>query len=322
MQAIQITRHGGPDVLTLADLPLRDPGPGQVRVRHRAIGLNFIDTYQRTGLYPISLPAVLGREIAGVVDAVGDDVETVQPGDRVGCAAADGGYAEASIQSAGALVRLPDWLEFETAAAVLLKGLTTDMLVNRLWPVGEGDTVLVHAAAGGVGLILCQWLAHRGVRVIGSVGSPEKAELARQHGCADVILYRQEDVATRVRDLTDGKGVRIAYDSVGKDTAEASLAALSKRGLFVSYGNASGPAPAIEPLRLSRGGSLFMTRPTLYDYVETPERLRTAADSLFEVLHIGAVKVEVGARWPLSEARRAHEALEARQTTGATILLP
>ena len=322
MKAIQIACTGGPQVLQEVELPLPEPGPGQVRVRHAAIGLNFIDTYQRTGLYPTALPAVLGRELAGVVEAVGPEVAGFTPGDRVASGTAEGGYAEASVQPAGRLVHLPASISFETAAAAMLKGMTAEMLVRRLWPLAAGDTVLVHAAAGGVGMLLTRWLAHMGVRVIGTAGSAEKAAAARAHGCEEVILYRQEDAAARVRALTDGQGVRIAYDSVGKDTVEASLASLAKRGLFVSYGNASGPVPPIAPLRLSQAGSLFMTRPTLFDYVDTPEALAASAAALFEVIESGAVKVEIGQRFALADARQAHEALEARRTTGATVLIP
>ena len=322
MKAVQIARTGGPEVLEVVDRPLPEPGPGQVRVRHAAIGLNFIDTYQRTGLYPTTLPAVLGRELAGVVEAVGPEVSGLQPGDRVASGTAEGGYAEASVQPARRLVRLPDSVSFETAAAAMLKGMTAEMLVRRLWPVAAGDTVLVHAAAGGVGMLLTQWLAHAGVRVIGTAGSAEKAAVARAHGCEEVILYREEDVAARVRALTGGEGVRVAYDSVGKDTVEASLAYLGKRGLFVSYGNASGPVPPVAPLRLSQAGSLFMTRATLFDYVDTPAALAASATALFEVIEGGAVKVEIGQRFALADVRQAHEALEARRTTGATVLIP
>ena len=322
MKAIQIGRTGGPYVLDLVDLPLPEPGPGEVRVRHHAIGLNFIDTYQRTGFYPTPLPAVLGREMAGVVDAVGPGVTDFQPGDRVASGSANAAYAEQSIQPAHRLVRLPNSISFETAAAVMLKGMTAEMLALRIWPVTAGDSVLVHAAAGGVGVILCQWLAHLGVRVIGTVGSAEKAAFARAHGCTEVILYREADVAARVRNLTEGKGVRVVYDSVGKDTVDASLASLAKRGLFVSFGNASGPVPPVAPLRLSQAGSLYLTRPTLFDYVDTAEMLRASAEALFEVIANGAVEVVIGHRWPLAEARKAHEALEGRHTTGATLLIP
>jgi NADPH:quinone reductase len=321
MRAVQIERTGGPEVLEAVDLPTPSPGAGEVLVRHRAIGLNFIDTYQRTGLYPTALPAILGREIAGEVEAVGPGVIGFRPGDRVASGSAAGGYAEASVQPAHRLVRLPETIDFETAAASLLKGMTAEMLI-RLWPVRSGDTVLVHAAAGGVGLILVQWLAHLGVRVIGAVGSPEKADLARRHGCAEVLLYREVDVAARVRELTGGEGVRVAYDSVGKDTVEASLASLGRRGLFVTFGNASGPVPPLAPLRLSQAGSLFMTRPTLYDYIDTPAALAGSADALFGMIEQGAVEVRIGQRWPLGEVRQAHEALEARSTSGASVLIP
>jgi NADPH:quinone reductase len=322
MKAIQITRHGGPEVLETVDLPTPEPGRGEVRVRHTAIGLNFIDTYQRTGLYPVQLPLVLGKEVAGTVEAVGPGVEAFSPGDRVASATALGGYAEASVQRADTLVRVPDAIDDETAAAVLLKGMTAEMLVRRIWPLEAGDTVLVHAAAGGVGLILAQWLAHLGVRVIGAVGSAAKAELARAHGCEEVLVYQEVDIAARARELTSGRGVRVVYDSVGKDTAEASLAALARRGLFVTYGNASGPVSPIAPLQLSRGGSLFMTRPTLYDYISTPAELGASAQALFDVVASGAVQVRIGQRFRLEDARQAHEALEGRHTTGATILIP
>jgi NADPH:quinone reductase len=322
MRAVQLRRLGGPEVLESVDLPTPEPGPTQVRIRHKAIGLNFIDTYQRTGLYPIPLPAVLGQEVAGVVEAVGADVSHVAVGDRVACLVRGGGYAEASVASADQLVRLPDAVDFDTAAAALLKGLTAELLARRLRPLHAGDTVLVHAAAGGVGSILVQWLVHLGIRVIGTAGSAEKIEIARRHGCAHVIAYREADVAAQVRKLTNGAGVEVAFDSVGKDTAEASLASLAKRGLFVSYGNASGPVAPIAPLQLSRGGSLFMTRPTLFDYIDTPERLQDAAKALFDVIASGDVKIEIGSRRPLSEVRQAHEALEARLTTGATGVCP
>lgn len=323
MRAIQITRTGGPEVLELADLPLPAPGPGQARVAHRAIGLNFIDTYQRAGLYPLALPAVLGNEAAGVVDAVGDGVETVRVGDRVAYASIPGAYAEASLVKAERLVKLPDSVSFETAAAVTLKGLTAEFLALRTWPLATGDTVLVHAAAGGVGSILTQWLHHLGVRVIGVVGTEAKAELAHRQGCAETIVHGDGvDIAERVRALTGGDGVMVVYDSVGKATFEASLKSLARRGLLVSFGNASGPVPPIAPLELSRNGSLFLTRPTLGDYISTRKELETAAAALFQVIASGVVKVEIGQTWSLAEVRQAHEALEGRTTTGATVLIP
>jgi NADPH2:quinone reductase len=320
MRAVQITRTGGPEVLELAEVELAQPGPGEALVRHRAIGLNFIDTYQRSGLYPMALPAVLGTEAAGVVEAVGDGVAGVKPGDRVAYASQPGAYAEASIQKADRLVHLPADVSFEIAAAATLKGLTAEYLVRQIWPIEAGDVVLVHAAAGGVGSILTQWLKHVGVRVIGTAGSEAKAEQARAHGCETVLLYEHEDVAARVRELTGGVGVKVAYDAVGKATFEASLKSLARRGLFASYGNASGPAPAVTPLTLLQHGSLYITRPTLNDYVGTPESLKTAANALFHVIETGAVKVEIGQTFALDQVRQAHEALEARQTTGATLI--
>ena len=322
MLAIQATAPGGPEVLKIADLPIPDPGPGQIRVKHAAIGLNFIDTYQRSGLYPIKLPAVLGQEAAGVVEAVGAGVTRFRAGDRVAYAGGAAAYAEANVVPADRAVRLPDDISFETAAAALLKGMTAEFLLRRCYAVQPGDAVLVHAAAGGVGGILTQWGKALGGHVIGAVGSPAKAEVARAQGCESVILYRTEDVAARVKALTDGQGVRVVYDGVGADTQEASLASLGRRGVLICFGNASGPAPAVEPLRLMRGGSLFMTRPTLYDYVVTTEELDASAAALFHVIETGAVKVAIGQTFPLSEARRAHEALEARETTGATLLIP
>jgi NADPH2:quinone reductase len=322
MKAVQIIRTGGPEVLDLVELALPEPGPGEVRVRHAAIGLNFIDTYHRSGLYPLALPAVIGREMAGTVEALGSGVTAFKVGDRVASSSANGAYAEASVQAANRLVRLPATIGFDVAAASLLKGMTAEFLARRLWPVAKGDTVLVHAAAGGVGSLLCQWLSHLGVRVIGTVGSPQKQALAEANGCSDVILYRQEDVAAKVRTLTSGDGVRVAFDSVGKDTLEGSLGALAKRGLFVSFGNASGPAPPVDPLRLSQGGSLFMTRPTLYDYIDTPEALQASADALFEVMTSGVVKISIDQRFALADVRQAHVALQNRDTTGATVLTP
>jgi NADPH2:quinone reductase len=322
MRAIQMLKNGGPEVLELAEVPIRQPGDGEILVRHQAIGLNFIDVYQRIGLYPGPLPMILGREAAGVVEAVGPGVTRFKTGDRVGYCSELQAYAETNTIKADKAVKLPDGVSAETAAAVMLKGMTAEFLVRRVWHVGAGDTVLVHAAAGGVGTLLCQWLAHLGVRVIGTVGTPEKAVHAKAHGCAEVILYRQEDVAARVKELTGGKGVKVAYDSVGKDTAEASLNCLAPRGLLAIYGNASGPAPAIEPLRLMRGGSLYLTRPALFAYIATREELDESAEALFHVIGSGAVKVEIGQTFPLDKAADAHRALEARNTTGATLLIP
>jgi len=322
MLAIQISRTGGPDVLETVDLPIPEPGPGQVRLRHEAIGINFIDTYHRTGLYPLKLPVTLGQEAAGVVDAVGEGVTNFKLGDRGAYTGMFGGYAEYNVVPAARLLPLPKGVSAETAAGSLLKGMTAEFLLRRCRPVKAGDTILVHAAAGGVGAILCQWGKALGAHVIGAVGSEEKAALARQHGCEHVILYRSEDVAARVREITSGAGVPVVYDGVGAATFEASLSSLARRGMLVSFGNASGPAPAIEPGRLSRMGSLFLTRPTLLDYVAKPEELSESSAALFHVIETGAVKIDIGQRFALKDARKAHEALEARDTTGSSILVP
>ena len=321
MKAVRISRHGGPEVLEVAEVEPREPGPGEVRVRHRAVGLNFIDTYQRTGLYPVKLPATLGMEASGEVEAVGEGVTRLTVGDRVVYQGQPGAYAEANVVKADRAVRLPDAVSFETAAAVFLKGLTAEFL-TRIRPVERGDWVWVHAAAGGVGSILAPWLADLGVRVVGSVGSRAKAEKARANGCEEVVVYDDGDPGARVREVTGGAGVQVCFDSVGKDTLDMSLKSLTRRGLLVSFGNASGPARAVEPLELSRGGSLFLTRPTLFDYVATTEELDAAAARLFAVLERGAVRADIGQTFPLTEARAAHEALEGRRTTGATLLLP
>jgi NADPH2:quinone reductase len=321
MKAIRFDRTGGPEVLTLVEAEPRPPGPGEILVRHEAIGLNFIDVYQRSGLYPTPLPAIPGREGAGVVEAVGEGVTRFRVGDRAAYAGELGAYVEANTVRATRAVKLPDGISSQVAAAAMLKGMTAELL-TRIWPLAVGDAVLVQAAAGGVGSILCQWLAHRGVRVIGTVGSEEKAAFARAHGCEETILYAHEDVAARARAFAGGKGVKVAYDSVGKSTVDASLASLAARGLLVLFGNASGPAPPIDALRLMRGGSLFLTRPTLFDYIATTEELDAAAEALFAVIKSGAVSIEIGQKFPLAEARAAHEALESRRTTGATLLIP
>jgi NADPH2:quinone reductase len=322
MLAIQTTKIGGPEVLEAVDLPVPEPSAGQIRVRHHAIGLNFIDTYQRSGLYPMRMPAVLGQEAAGVVDAIGEGVVGWALGERVAYCGQTGAYAAFHVVQAERMVRLPDSISFETAAACLLKGMTAEFLLHRCYPLKAGETILVHAASGGVGSVLVQWAKAIGAVVIGAVGSAAKADLARDNGCDHVILYRDEDVPVRVREITAGRGVRVAYDSVGKDTFEGTLASLARRGLFVSYGNASGPAPAVEPVRLMRAGSLFLTRPTLFDYTATPEELAASAAALFAIIATGAVKIEIGQTFPLAEARRAHEALEGRETIGASLLLP
>ena len=322
MRAVHAVRAGGPEVLELVELERPAPGPGQILVRHEAIGLNYIDTYQRSGLYPTRYPAVLGQEGAGIVEAVGDGVTRFAAGDRVGYTGSLGAYAEFNVVAAGRAVALPESVSAEIAAASLLKGMTTEFLVRRCYPLRAGETILVHAAAGGVGTILTQWAKAIGAVVIGTVGSKAKADLARDHGCDHVILYREEDVAARVREITGGRGVPVAYDSVGKDTFEATLASLARRGLFVSFGNASGPAPAVEPARLMRGGSLFLTRPTMYDYTATPEELDESSSQLFAMIAAGKLRIEIGQRFKLADARAAHVALESRSTIGATVLAP
>lgn len=323
IRAVRLDGPGGPEVLRLVETGQPEPGPGEIRVRHAAIGLNFIDVYQRTGLYPLARPSGLGLEAAGVVETTGPGVRRFRPGDRVAYANGPvGAYAEAHIVPEGRAVRVPDDLPLETAAGALLKGMTAEMLLRRVFHVKPGQTILLHAAAGGVGLLLAQWARALGARVIGTVGDAVKAELALARGCDHVILYGEEDVAERVRALTDGDGVAVVYDSVGAATAEASLDSLARRGMYVSFGNASGPAPPVAPLRLSRGGSLFMTRPTLFDYVATTDELDAAAAALFRVIRDGSVQVRIGQTFPLAEAAEAHRALEARRTTGSTLLIP
>lgn len=321
MRAIQIQAHGGPEVLKLVELPDPTPGPGEILIRQEAVGLNFIDTYYRTGLYPARLPVTLGVEAAGVVEATGEGVTRFKVGDRAGYAMGFGAYTDLRTYPANRAVKLPEGVSSRLAAASLLKGMTAEFLLRRCYPVQTGDAILVHAAAGGVGMILSQWGRALGARVIGTVGSEEKAAIARDHGCHEVILYRQEDVAGRVKELTMGEGVRVAYDGVGADTFEASMASLGRRGMLITYGNASGPAPAFQPLKLMRG-SLYVTRPTLADYIATTEELDESAAALFEVLTSGAVKVEIGQEFSLADAAKAHEALESRATVGSTLLIP
>ena len=323
MLAIQAVRAGGPEVLEAVDLPVPTAGPGEILIRQEAIGLNFIDTYQRTGLYPVKMPAVLGLEGAGVVEAVGQGVTRFAAGDRAAFGNGPmGAYAQFHVVPAGRAVKIPTGVSSRDAAAAMLKGMTAEFLLRRCYTVKKGDAILVHAAAGGVGTILTQWAKALGAQVIATVGSADKAALATAAGADEVILYREEDVAARVKAITSGAGVRVAYDGVGAATLEASLSSLGRRGMLVSYGNASGPAPAVEPLRLSRGGSLYLTRPTLFDYVATTEDLDQSAGALFEVIASGAVKIAIGQAFPLSQARQAHEALEARATTGSTLLIP
>lgn len=322
MRAIQYARTGGPEVLELVQAERPLPGPGQVVLRHEAIGINFIDTYLRSGLYPSQLPARPGREAAGVVEAIGEGVTRFKVGDRAATAAAAGSYAEFSTPLAEKTVALPDGLDFRTAAAALLKGTTTEFLLRRLHRIEPGETILFHAGAGGVGQIAIQWAKALGAEVITTVGSVAKAARAHELGADHVILYRDQDVAAEVRRITGGAGVPVAYDSVGKDTFEGTLGSLAKRGLFVSFGNASGPPPPVEAGRLRQAGSLFFTRPAIDDYQLTTEELDASAAALFDVLASGEVKIEIGQTFSLAEARRAHEALESRATIGASLLIP
>jgi NADPH:quinone reductase len=322
MRAIRFTETGGPEVLQLVDAETPEPKPGQVRIRHEAIGINFIDTYHRTGLYPVKLPCTPGGEAAGVVDAVGEGVTRHRVGDRVAYSGGFGAYAEANCVAADRVVKIPEGFDARLAAAILLKGMTTEAFVTRCYPVKAGQQVLVHAAVGGVGQIMTQWLKAIGAEVIATVGSQEKAARARELGADHVILYREQDVAAEVKRITGGRGVPVAYDSVGKDTFEGTLASLGRRGLFVSFGNASGPVPPFPPARLAQGGSLYFTRPTLFDYVVTTEELDASAAAVFGMVGSGKVKIDIGQTFPLAEARRAHEALESRETLGASLLLP
>src|SRR5574342_144877 len=322
-KAIRIDQTGGPEVLRFEDVEVGEPGEGQVRLRHAAIGVNFIDTYHRTGLYPLPLPSPLGVEGAGVVEAVGKGVAHVKKGDRVAYAGgAPGGYSQVSVMAADRLLRLSDGVSDQQAAGAMLKGLTVQYLSRRTYPVKAGETVLVHAAAGGVGLIACQWLKALGATVIGTVGSDEKAKLARAHGCDHPIVYTREDFVARVKEITRGAGVPVVYDAVGKSTFQGSLDCLRPRGLMVSFGNASGAVPPVDLIQLSQKGSLFLTRPTLVHYTASREELEGAARELFEVMQSGKVRIEVSATYPLAEAARAHQDLEARKTTGSLVLLP
>ncbi|HET7505382.1 MAG TPA: quinone oxidoreductase [Kofleriaceae bacterium] len=324
MKAIQIDRFGDPDVMHLTDVPLGAPGPGEVLVRHRACGINYIDTYHRTGLYPLPLPAVLGTEGAGVVEAVGDGVTHLAVGDRVAYAArTPGSYAEARVLPAFPVVKLPAAIDFENGAAMMLKGLTVQYLLRRTRvELSPGDLVLWHAAAGGVGLIACQWARALGIRLIGTAGTDEKCKLAADHGAAYVINYRREDVVARVREITEGKGVSVVYDAVGKDTWERSLDCLAPLGLMVSFGNASGAVPPVNLGVLALKGSIYVQRPTLGTYLSTREASQAMADELFAMVTTGKVKVPVERRYALADAAKAHRDLEGRATTGSGVLLP
>jgi NADPH2:quinone reductase len=320
---ISAERTGGPEVLEYRSYEVAAPGPGEALVRHAAIGLNYIDVYHRTGLYPGALPLTPGLEAAGTLEAVGPDVTDLRPGQRVAYASPPvGAYADLRVMPAAVLIPLPDAISFDTAAAMMLKGMTAQYLLRQTYPVKPGETILFHAAAGGVGLIVGQWAKHLGATVIGTVGSPEKAELARSHGYDHVIDYRREDFVARVREITGGEGVPVVYDGVGKDTFARSLDCLRPLGMGVNFGNASGPVDSFSLGVLSTKGSLFVTRPTLMTYTRTRELLLACARDLFDVVVSGAVRIEIHQRFPLADAAEAHRALEGRATTGSTLLIP
>ncbi|BAL27480.1 quinone oxidoreductase [Azoarcus sp. KH32C] len=320
--AIRIHETGGPEVMRWESVEVGVPGPGQVRLRHEAVGLNFADTYFRTGLYPIPMPNGLGVEAAGVVEAVGEGVTNVAEGDRVtytGFVNTLGAYSTARIIPAAPLIKLPDAISCETAAAMTMRGLTSAYLMRRIWPLQAGDTILLHAAAGGVGLIVCQWAKLLGLTVIGTVSSEEKAAIVRAHGCDHVIFYRKEDVAARVREITNGVGVSVVFDSVGKTTFEGSLNSLKRRGLMVCFGTASGPIDAFNPQLLAMKGSLYLTRPALADFIATQEERDALAGELFDHVAAGRIKIEINQRYALQDAVQAHRDLEAGKTIGSSI---
>jgi NADPH2:quinone reductase len=324
VHAIRFNRTGGPEVLRWEEVTIGSPSAGQVSIKHTAVGLNFIDSYHRTGLYPLQpMPSGIGLEAAGLVEAVGEGVTEFAVGDRVAYGTGPiGAYSEVRNIAADKIVKIPDGIEDRTAAAIMLKGLTAQYLIRRTYRVKPGDTILVHAAAGGVGLLLCQWAKHLGATVIGTVGSTAKSELARAHGCDHTILYRVADVPKRVRELTGGTGVPVVYDSVGKDTFAASLECLAPLGMMVTFGNSSGSVPPVDPLLLSQKGSLFITRPNLMHYAAKREDLLAMAAELFDVVKSGAVKVEVNQTYRLFDAAHAHRDLESRKTTGSSVLIP
>ena len=321
-KAVRFHKAGGADVLVHEDVQVGEPGEGQVRIRHTAIGVNFVDVYQRAGLYPMPLPAIAGNEGAGVVEAVGAGVKTLKAGDRVAYTGLVGSYCESRVVPADRMVKTPDGISDEQAASMMLKGMTVQYLIRRTYAVKSGETVVFHAAAGGVGQIACQWLKALGVTVIGTVGSDEKAKLATAHGCTHTVVYTRENFVERVKALTGGKGVPVVYDSVGKDTWEGSLDCLRPRGLLVTFGNASGPVPPMNLGILAGKGSLYVTRPTLATYIATREELESTAAELFDMVKSGKVKIEVSARYKLADAAQAHRDLEARKTTGSIILVP
>jgi NADPH2:quinone reductase len=319
-----IHAHGGPEVLVLEDRPVGSPGPGQVRIRHHAIGVNFIDCYQRSGLYPMQLPAALGMEAAGVIEAVGEGVTHLRPGDRAAYASTPpGAYAQARVMPAAQVCPLPDAIGFDEAAALMLKGLTVHYLFRRTTPIGRGDSVLFHAAAGGVGLIACQWARAEGIRLIATAGTDDKCALALAHGASHAINYRKTpDFAAEVRRLTDGRGVDVVMDSVGRDTFEGSLDSLRPLGMFISFGNASGKVPAFDISILAAKGSLKITRPTIFTHIADHATCQQMAAELFALVTSGAITLRIDQRFPLSDVTAAHRALESRATTGSTILIP
>ena len=324
--AVQIRQPGGPEELQLVDVPVGEPGPGQIRIRHHAIGLNFIDVYHRTGLYPLTMPAGIGMEGAGVIEAVGEGVTHLRPGDRAAYASQPpGSYCEMRVMPAQCVCRLPDAIDFATAAGMMLKGLTAQYLLKKTLPVEglhAGDYVLFHAAAGGVGLIACQWARALGLQLIATAGTDAKCRLALDHGAAHAINYHTEDFVARVKDITGGRGVKVVYDSVGKDTWDKSLDCLRPFGLMASFGNASGPVPPFAPGALGAKGSLYVTRQTLFTHIATRESTQAMADELFNVVASGQVQIRIDQRYPLAQVQQAHRDLEARKTTGSTILLP
>ena len=322
-KAIRYDQPGGPDVMKWVDVGVGAPKAGEVRIRQQAVGLNYIDVYFRTGLYPQPLPGGLGMEAAGEVTAVGDGVTAFKAGDRVAYVGQPpGAYAQERVMPAERLVKLPDGISDDDAASVMLQGLTAHYLLRRTYPVKAGDTILIHASAGGVGLLVCQWAKALGATVIGTVGSDEKAALAKAHGCDHPIVYTRENFTQRVKEITNGAGVPVVYDSIGKDTYIGSLDCLAPLGYFVSFGNASGPLPAIDSKEFSSRGSLFFTRPTLFSYIAKRADLEAAAAELFDVILTGKVKTSINQRYPLAEVGRAHADLESRKTTGSTILVP
>ncbi|HDR9342153.1 quinone oxidoreductase [Burkholderia multivorans] len=322
-KAIRYDQPGGPDVMKWVDVEVGAPQAGEVRIKQHAVGLNYIDVYFRTGLYPQPQPGGLGMEAAGEVTAVGEGVGALKVGDRVAYVAQPpGAYAQERVLSAERVVKLPDGIGYDDAASVMLQGLTAHYLLRRTYPVKAGDTILIHAAAGGVGLLVCQWAKALGATVIGTVGSDEKAELAKAHGCDHPIVYTRENFTQRVKEITNGAGVPVVYDSIGKDTYIGSLDCLAPLGYFVSFGNASGPLPPIDSKEFSSRGSLFFTRPTLFSYIAKRADLESAAAELFDVILSGKVKTSINQRYPLAEVGRAHADLEARKTTGSTILVP